>query len=85
MQIVPWADAGRVGEGESMDWITSAGIGLQRYLWPVEDAANLRLDFAFPFDNPSSDFGSSRFDEKARVTRCMAPRFPLVFAPAVFA
>jgi hypothetical protein len=56
VQMVPWADAGRVGEGDSMDWIRSAGIGLQRYLWPVEDAANLRLDFAFPFDNPSSDF-----------------------------
>ncbi len=56
VQFAPWFDAGRVGEGDSQDWITSAGIGLQRYLWPVENAANLRLDFAFPFDNDSSDF-----------------------------
>lgn len=56
LQVVPWADAGRVGEGDSKDWIRSAGIGLQRYLWPIDNAANLRLDFAFPFDNPSSDF-----------------------------
>ncbi len=56
MQFVPWADAGRVGEGDSMDWIRSAGIGLQRYIWPIENAANLRLDFAFPLDNPSDDF-----------------------------
>ncbi len=56
VQFIPWADAGRVGEGDSQDWITSAGIGLQRYLWPVENAANLRLDFAFPFDHPSDDF-----------------------------
>jgi hypothetical protein len=56
IQAIPWADAGRVGEGDSVDWIRSAGIGLQRYLWPVENAANLRLDFAFPFDDPSSDF-----------------------------
>jgi len=56
VQFAPWFDAGRVGEGDSQDWITSAGIGLQRYLWPVENAANLRLDFAFPFDNPSDDF-----------------------------
>lgn len=56
IQVVPWADAGRVGEGDSQDWIRSVGIGLQRYLWPVDDAANLRLDFTFPLDNPESDF-----------------------------
>ena len=56
IQFIPWADAGRVGEGDSQDWITSAGIGLQRYLWPIENAGNLRLDFAFPFDHPSDDF-----------------------------
>ena len=56
VQFIPWADAGRVGEGDSQDWITSVGFGLQRYLWPIEDAANLRLDFAFPLDNPKDDF-----------------------------
>ncbi len=56
IQMVSWADAGRVGEGDSQDWIRSVGIGLQRYLWPIDNAANLRLDFAFPFDNPTSDF-----------------------------
>jgi len=56
IQFIPWADAGRVGEGDSQDWITSVGFGLQRYLWPVEEAANLRLDFAFPLDNPKDDF-----------------------------
>jgi hypothetical protein len=56
VQFIPWADAGRVGEGDSDDWITSAGIGLQRYLWPIEKAANLRLDFAWPIDNPADDF-----------------------------
>ena len=35
---------------------TSAGFGLQRYLWPIEHAANLRLDFAWPVDNPKDDF-----------------------------
>jgi hypothetical protein len=48
LQIIPWADAGRVGEGDSQGWITSVGVGLQRYLWPIEEAANLRLDFAWP-------------------------------------
>ena len=56
VQFIPWGDAGRVGEGDSQDWITSAGIGLQRYLWPIENAGNLRLDFAFPFDDDSSEF-----------------------------
>jgi hypothetical protein len=55
VQFVPWGDAARVGEGDSQDWIRSAGIGLQRYLWPIEEAANLRLDFAFPFDNDAED------------------------------
>ena len=55
IQIVPWADAARVGNGDSTGWIRSAGVGLQRYLWPVEKAANLRLDFAFPLDGDSRD------------------------------
>jgi hemolysin activation/secretion protein len=55
IQFVPWGDAARVGEGDTQDWISSAGIGLQRYLWPIEEAANLRLDFAFPFDNDAED------------------------------
>ena len=55
IQIVPWADAARVGNGDSTGWIRSAGVGLQRYLWPVEKAANLRLDFAFPLDGNSRD------------------------------
>jgi len=56
VQLIPWGDAARVGDGDSNDWITSAGFGLQRYLWPVEHAANLRLDFAWPVDNPQDDF-----------------------------
>lgn len=56
IQFIPWADGGRVGEGDSQDWITSAGIGLQRYLWPFDNAANVRLDFAWPLDNPADDF-----------------------------
>lgn len=56
IQFIPWGDAGRVGEGDSQDWITSAGVGLQRYLWPFGNAANIRLDFAWPFDNPEDDF-----------------------------
>jgi hemolysin activation/secretion protein len=56
IQMIPWADAGRVGEGDSQDWITSVGVGLQRYLWPIDDAANIRLDFAWPLDDPEGDF-----------------------------
>lgn len=56
VQLIPWGDAARVGDGDSNDWITSAGFGLQRYLWPIEHAANLRLDFAWPVDNPKDDF-----------------------------
>ncbi len=56
LQFIPWADAGRVGEGDSQDWITSAGIGLQRYLWPFEEASSIRLDFAWPLDNQADDF-----------------------------
>jgi hemolysin activation/secretion protein len=48
VQIVLWGDAGRVWEGTADAWLTSAGVGLQRYLGPFDDAANLRLDFAFP-------------------------------------
>lgn len=55
-QFVPWADAGRVWDGGSDAWITSAGIGVQRYIAPLEDAAYLRLDAAFPLgpDRPET-------------------------------
>ncbi len=56
IQFLPWFDGARVGEGDSTDWITSAGVGLQRYIGPFGQAANLRLDFAFPFENPDDDF-----------------------------
>jgi hypothetical protein len=56
IQLIPWADVGRVGEGDSPDWITSVGFGFQRYLWPFDNAANLRLDFAWPLDHPEDDF-----------------------------
>jgi hypothetical protein len=56
VQLIPWGDAARVGNGDSNDWITSVGFGLQRYLWPIQDAANVRLDFAWPIDNPKDDF-----------------------------
>lgn len=55
IQVVPWGDAARVGDGDSPGWIRSVGVGLQRYLWPIENAANLRLDFAFPQDGDSQD------------------------------
>jgi hypothetical protein len=48
LQLVPWADAGRVWDGNSDNWIHSVGIGVQLYLGAFEDASNLRLDFAFP-------------------------------------
>ena len=48
LQFVPWADAGRVWEGNSENWIHSIGIGAQLYLGPFENASYLRLDFAFP-------------------------------------
>jgi hypothetical protein len=57
IQFIPWLDAGFAKvEGQPDESITSAGIGLQRYLWPFDDAANLRLDFAWPLDNPEDDF-----------------------------
>jgi hypothetical protein len=48
IQFVPWADAGRVWEGNSDVWLTSLGLGLQKYFAPIRSAANLRLDVAFP-------------------------------------
>lgn len=48
LQLVPWADAGRVWEGTSDRWLTSLGAGLQRYLGPFGQGAFLRLDAAFP-------------------------------------
>jgi hypothetical protein len=56
VQLIPWGDAARIGDGDSNDWITSVGFGLQRYIWPLEDAANVRLDFAWPIDNPKDNF-----------------------------
>lgn len=56
LQFVPWADAGRVWDGNSDAWLTSAGIGVQHYIAPLEDAAYLRLDAAFPLgpDRPET-------------------------------
>jgi outer membrane translocation and assembly module TamA len=48
LQLVPWADAGRVWDGGSDAWIAAAGIGVQRYLGPFGSGAFLRLDAAFP-------------------------------------
>ncbi len=56
IQWLPWFDAARVGDGDSRDWITSAGVGLQRYLGPFGEAANLRLDVAFPFAEGAQDY-----------------------------
>jgi hypothetical protein len=53
LQFIPWTDAARVGEGDSQDWIASAGLGLQMYLGPFGKAANLRFDAAFPIDDAS--------------------------------
>lgn len=55
VQWLPWFDAGRVGDGDSRDWMSAAGIGLQRYIGPFGEAANVRLDVAFPFDSPTDD------------------------------
>ena len=48
LQLVPWADAGRVWEGNRDTWIYSAGAGIQRYLGPFGRGAYLRLDAALP-------------------------------------
>lgn len=48
LQLVAWADAGRVWEGNSETWIHSVGIGVQLFLGAFGNASNLRLDFAFP-------------------------------------
>jgi hemolysin activation/secretion protein len=56
IQWAPWFDAGRVDDGDSNNWITSAGVGLQRYIGPFGKAANLRLDVAFPFDSQADDY-----------------------------
>jgi hypothetical protein len=57
IQLIPWFDGGLVKvDGLPDESITSVGIGLQRYLWPLDDAANLRLDFVWPLDNPDDDF-----------------------------
>jgi hypothetical protein len=49
IQLVPWADAGRVWRGNADGWLTSAGLGLQRYLGPFGEGSYLRLDAAVPF------------------------------------
>ncbi len=48
LQLVPWADAGRTWGGDTDAWIQSAGIGVQYFLGPFGEAANLRLDTSFP-------------------------------------
>lgn len=57
LQLVPWADAGRVWDGNSERWIHSVGFGLQLFLGVFDRASNLRLDFAFPTgENAPDDF-----------------------------
>jgi len=55
LQFVPWADAGRVWNGNSPEWLTSAGLGLQYYLGPFEQVTHIRLDVAVPMgpDRPA--------------------------------
>jgi hypothetical protein len=48
LQFVPWGDAGRVWNGNSNEWIQSAGLGIQRFLGMLGPVSNLRMDFAFP-------------------------------------
>jgi len=48
LQFVPWGDAARVWNGDSDDWIHSAGLGIQKFLGIMGPISNLRLDFAFP-------------------------------------
>jgi len=48
LQFVPWADAGRVFDGDSDRWLTAAGLGVQYYLGPFGPAAHLRVDAAVP-------------------------------------
>ena len=48
LQLVPWADAGRVWDGNRNAWLSSAGVGIQRYMGPFGKGAYLRLDAAFP-------------------------------------
>jgi len=48
LQFVPWGDAGRVWNGNSQEWIHSAGLGIQKFLGTMGPVSNLRMDFAFP-------------------------------------
>ena len=48
IQLVPWADAGRVWRGNGDAWLAAAGLGLQRYLGPFGEGSYLRLDAAVP-------------------------------------
>ncbi len=48
IQLVPWADAGRVWGGNRDRWLTAAGLGLQHYLGPFGEGSYLRLDAAVP-------------------------------------
>ena len=55
MQLVPWADAGRVWDGDSDAWLHAAGFGLQTFLGAFEKASNLRVDFSFPTASDAPD------------------------------
>lgn len=55
LQLVPWADAARVWDGTSQEWIHAAGFGLQTFLGAFEKASNLRVDFAFPTATDAPD------------------------------
>jgi len=56
LQFVPWADMGRVwSRYEKEDWISSAGLGIQRYLGPFGEGSILRFDMAFPLEPGTPD------------------------------
>lgn len=48
LQLVPWADAARVFEGDRDEWLASTGIGVQRFLGFLGRASKLRVDLARP-------------------------------------
>jgi len=48
LQFVPFADAARVYDGDSDQWIHSAGLGVQRFLGAMGRASYLRLDISVP-------------------------------------
>lgn len=55
IQFIPFGDAGRVWKGNSETWRTSLGMGLQKYLGPFGQGANVRLDAAFPIGPGRTD------------------------------